>query len=193
MSGRLVAIVLIIIAVNQGVGVAQKPVKEEALWIDGSQAPPTVTDMVAGAQIVVVASYTGDERLHPDLRPTSIISSLYKFEIAEVIKSTIGPALKPGGSIEVEMFGGVTELPNETVHTRVHGEERLIPKRRYVLFLNYLPWRSIGNYVRAWGHPGEGIYDISGNRVRPLSTTRREHRGKSAESFLAEIRKSKSN
>lgn len=188
---RLITILTLFVVLSSVADTAQRPVREEAMWIDGSQPPATAAAMVADAEIVLVANYTGKQRLKPDLTPLSTISSLHEFEIVEVIKSTTAPELKSGDVIEIQMFGGITETAKETVHTRVHGEERLIPKRRYVLFLNYLPWRSVGNYVKAWGNPGEGIYELTGNRVRPLSTMRQEHRGQTADGFLAELRKAK--
>ena len=187
----VLAMLVLLVALSSRTETDQKPVREEAMWVDGSQPPATVAAMVADSEIVLVANYTGKERLRPDLTPTSTISSLYEFEIVEVIKSTTVATLQAGRVIEIQMFGGITETPKETLRTRVHGQERLIPKRQYVLFLNYLPWRSVGSFVKAWGSPGEGIYELTGNRVRPLSTMRQEHRGQPADTFLAELRKAK--
>jgi hypothetical protein len=189
MIARVAAIALtLVIFCAPMSGGAQKPVREEVVWVDGTAAPTDIGDMKAMAEVVVLAQYSGKQRLRKGADPTYVETN-HTFELLEIFKKD---ATTPGvgQTIEVVMRGGVQEFATYTLHTRVHEEEPLIPNRRYVLFLQRLPGRQDDALLRpAWGNAGEGVFEVTGARVRPQSTVRRDHRGMPTATFLAELRK----
>ena len=118
------------------------------------------------------------------------MATIHTFEVIEVLKAP-SASLSAMDTVDVEMLGGIVEHPTFTVTARLQGQESLVPNRQYVLVLTSLPQRPGSVFRPTWGNAGEGVFDITGERVRPLSTTRRQQRGMSTSTFLEELRSAK--
>jgi hypothetical protein len=187
MMRRIVSVAIAAALCQPAFAAAQKPLKEEPLWVSGTVAPANPAEMKAAADVVLLARYTGQHRLKEASGRPEPVATTHTFEVIEVLKGA-GVALSATDTVDVEMLGGIVEHPTFTVSTRLQGQESLVPNRRYVLFLTPLPQRPGTVFRPTWGNAGEGVFDITGERVRPLSTTRRQQRGMSRTTFLEELR-----
>jgi hypothetical protein len=187
MLTRLIVAAMFVVLVGGAAVFAQKPIKEEVMFEDSTPPPATIAEMIAKADGVVIARYTGNGRLREDKgagpAPTTTIHS---FDIVDVLKHS---ALVPttGERLEIELAGGVREGATHIVRTRVEGQDSLRPGGQYVIFVRWVPTRSPGDQlVAAWS--AGGIFDISNGRVRSLDRSQRRHDDKGEPAFVSELR-----
>ena len=188
MNGAIRLNVSVIVLVAAAVLHAQKPVIESPLRTSPIRPPATAPEMVASADAVIVAQWTGQaragERTSPDglLLPTR---TFYTFRVEEVIKNH--PSLPPlGQEIEFWLPGGDRELPTRIERVRDPKTGDLRPSGRYVLFADHSV--RTGELYLAWGPLG--VYEITNGRVAALRLDWPRHDGKDAGAFLREIRPS---
>src|SRR5688500_7331900 len=118
MLSRIATCAIAIIVLGSHTGSAQKPVKEEAVWVSGPGAPASLSAMKAGADTVVFARYTGKQRLKESTGRPEPVTTNYAFEVIEALKYHHAVP-GPGVAIEVETPGGVVEYPTYTLFVRV--------------------------------------------------------------------------
>ena len=70
MTSRAVAILLMLLETTVP-SAAQKPLRRTRSGLM-DEPPPATGDTVGEAGVVIVGVYTGNQRLHPDIRPTSM-------------------------------------------------------------------------------------------------------------------------
>jgi len=157
------------VAVSLLIQAAYKPLESEeesGIFVDGKPAPETIAGLKADADAIVLVTYSGQQRTIACRRPC-IVSTLYAFEIRNILKSH--PALPSGRRrFMLELIGGFEELPESVTRTFVYGRREPIAGHRYVIFA-----RRHGNtWIPATGNAGgsESIYDVSGERATSLST-----------------------
>lgn len=187
MRARVVTVMLagVVVLLVKGTYKPVAPVYESGMFVDGQPAPETIADSKADADAVVLVTYSGQHRTLA-CRPPCLISSLYVFEIREVLKSH--PALsKSGRRFMLELFGGVEESPAFVTRTFVYGRRDPIRGRRYVIFARR--WRN--TWIPATGNAGGGdsIYDVSGERATSLATSWDNTSPRLSREFLDELRR----
>jgi len=145
------------------------PEEDSGMFVDGQPAPETISGLKLDADAVVLVMYWGQHRTRPCPHAgiPCPVSSLYVLEIRDVLKSH--PALSSGSRrFELELYGGVEELPGLVTPTFVHGRQDPVRGHRYVIFA-----RRYGNrWVPASGNDGgsASMYDVTGDRAVSLST-----------------------
>lgn len=174
------------------------------MWVDGTGAPATVPAMKVEADAVVLGTYWRQRRSEPrstsKRQPQTLLPdspflfnseehppdiprfSIHLFEIHELLKSHT----RLRNRLELNLIGGVEEVPNRTSHNEVCGRRRLIPGHRYVLFVRYVR----GRWVPASGQDGGSmsIYDVSADKAMSLSESDRTPSHPSRR-FVEELRK----
>jgi hypothetical protein len=88
----------------------------------------------------------------------------YELRVAEVFKDAATHTLRPDTTITVTRPGGKVLLFGQVAHFRDNWFKPLLPGRRYVLFLTYLPSTGAYQAVNA-----DGTFDITETRVESLS------------------------
>jgi hypothetical protein len=188
MRNAIPAALVALAVLASAVGVAaQKPVRELPIFINGPLPPASPAEMIRAADAVIVARYTGTNRLVArGTRGASkaVDSTDYAFEILEVLK--FDPLLPPGvePQIDIRLEGGDRELPTRIERTAIAHTEPLIPHHRYAVFLSRNTVRD--ELYLAWA--GASLYDITSDTVRSLDRERRRQEGMPVAEFLDALR-----
>jgi hypothetical protein len=147
-----------------------KPValrEDSGAFVDGKPAPTTIAGLKAHADAVLLVTYSGQHRTLPCERPYCLTSSLYAFEIREILKSH---SELPNGRrrFRLKLIGGIEESPTLVTYSFVWGRRDPLPLHRYVIFARR--WENA--WIPATGHAGgkDSIYDVTVERARSLST-----------------------
>lgn len=123
----------------------------------------TIIDELAGTADAIVIGSISSKSSQITSTGTFVFTD-YAFRIEEVLKTIDAVTPKPQTTIIVTRPGGKVLL-NGGVATVVHlSFQPLLPGRRYVLFLKYLP--ATGAYQAV---DDKGTYDISGSKVETLT------------------------
>jgi hypothetical protein len=157
----------------------QKPTVEREMRVTYMPPPPTVGEMVAAADAVVVARYVDATfGIWDDRVPLTV----HEFEILDVIRAheRLTP---PGSRIELELLGGERELSEYIEQVTVRGTRAFFKDRAHVLLLRWLPESE--KFELSWGPAA--AYEVAGAQVRSLSDAPGRHDGKPMGEFLGEL------
>lgn len=124
--------------------------------------PPLVTEMAEKADAVVMVTFVSKSS-QITTNGTYIFTD-YELRIEEALKDARTGTLKPETTITVTRPGGKVLLYGKLASILLLSTKPLLPGRRYLLFLSYLP--STGAYREA--HPN-GTFDITDTRVENLN------------------------
>jgi hypothetical protein len=125
--------------------------------------PDLITELSEKADAVVIVSFVSkSSQITSD--GTDIFTD-YDLRTEQILKDASPVAIKPDGTITVTRPGGKVLLFGRIASVGDSAYESLMPGRRYLLFLSYIP--ATGAY-RAVDHASS--FDITEVRVRTLSS-----------------------
>lgn len=168
----------------------QTPIEHKFITLDGQPPPSSIEEMVAFADAVVVAEHSGTTVLSQGTpiggyTPTS---TSHELQLTEIIK--FNPALPAlGAPFRIVVPGGDRDLGTHIERVSVKDSERVNLDGVYVVFLHWVP--ATNELVLLWNHAG--LQEITSGIVKSGSLNFTQHSGKSAATFLAELRDAASN
>jgi hypothetical protein len=163
---------------------APKPVVERPMYVIPVLPPPTVPEMVAAADAVVIGRYlpgarflgSQKDRFDVPLPP----ATLHPFEIVTVVKAS-AQLPPPGQVIAIPLPGGLAEHPTHFERMTVSGQRPLGVGRLYTIFLTWHAQQE--TFGPTWYG---GIIDITSDRVWPLYE-RDRNAGRDTDEFLSDL------
>jgi len=164
-----------------------KPFGDGIVWVNYSPAPKSPGEMVREAAAVIVAKYTGKQRLLETRREFAVdhvYSIKYEFEILETLKSD--PLLPSGdrARLDIDLSEEERRTATHVMRTRLADAAPLRPDRTYVVFLARNSVRP--ELYLAW--VADGLYDVTAASVEPVNRRNRRHENLSAKAFLDILR-----
>ena len=131
-------------------------------FLPGKSVPDVVTELAEKADAIVTASFVS--KSSQITASGTYVFTDYELRVEEVLKDAVTHHLKPETNITVTRPGGKVLLFGQTASFTSFAFKPLMPGRRYLLFLAYLPST---NAFRAVNH--ESSFDITDTRVESLS------------------------
>lgn len=175
-----------IVAAFVGIGIGvqcdtQKPIDDQSIATNHSAPPATPSEMVAEVAAVVVGRLSNRTVVERTINGTLLLQTRYNVLIEEVIK---GPQnLQPGSSVSVSVAGGEKEFPSHLYRETIANADPLQLEGAYVIFMGE---NADGSLRPAWGIAS--FYDISSGTVRPTSRVFLAQAGRTAPTFLEQLR-----
>jgi hypothetical protein len=130
-------------------------------FLPGKPLPDLITELTQAADAVVMATFVS--KSSQISTSGTFIFTDYELRVAEILKDA-NRTLKPDASITVTRPGGKILLFGQIAHFREAAFKPLLPGRRYLLFLTYLP--ATGAYKPV---DSDSTFDITETRVESLS------------------------
>lgn len=131
-------------------------------FLPGRPVPDVVTELVEKADAIVTASFVSKSS---QITATgTYVFTDYELRIEEVLKDAVASRLKPEANITVTRPGGKVLLFGATASFTDFAFKPLMPGRRYLLFLSYLPSTNAYRAVNS-----ESSFDITDTRVETLN------------------------
>jgi hypothetical protein len=131
-------------------------------FLPGRPVPDVIMELAEAADAIVTASFVS--KSSQITASGTYLFTDYELRVEEVLKVAVTQPLKPETNITVTRPGGKVLLFGQTASFTNLAFKPLMPGRRYLLFLAYLPST---NAYRAVNH--ESSFDITDTRVETLS------------------------
>jgi hypothetical protein len=167
----------------------RKPLDGEGVvFVDSSnRRPESTAEMVREAAAIVVARYTGRQRLvglHEVATTVRTYSINYEFEILETLKFHPLLPSNPRARVGIDLREQERRTATGVFRTKLADAVPLRPHHTYVAFF-------ARNYVRpelylAW--MADSLYDVTGSTVEPVNRGDRSRANLSAAAFLDILR-----
>lgn len=187
-STRLVVAFVSLMAIETSaqtrLGDAAKPVREGVMHVDYLPAPATVEAMVSEATAIVIARYSGEHSARQTGGPEGYVFTAYELNVTDVIKTDERLQRVGGHRVRVTLPGGQMDFADHIFRATVRGVVPLTPGGSYLLFMMDNPYTDA--LLVAWGP--DGVLEVTGRTVQPISAAQQRHAGKPSAAFLDEVR-----